>query len=501
MKRILLSLVSVALVSCKTNTVLDASQLEFDISNYKTETVSYQGKSFKVRAYENIVYVSNPVDTSFQKMNIYIPEEYFEGKKINGYTADTAPIFYPNQVGGYMPAQPSSLKGKAFNPPINGGAGRQLPRIEGNINKENTVVAALSIGYVVASAGARGRANKDNKGKYYGKAPAGLVDLKAGIRYLRFNDDKMPGDANKIISNGTSAGGAMSALLGSTGNHPDYNDYLNAIGAANTSDVIFASSDYCPITNLEYADMAYEWQFNGVNSYQKRVGFGSSEKELLNDKQQNLSNHLKNEFPSYVNTLNLKDEKGNKLTLGTDGNGSFKDFIKSQVIISANEAIKKGKDLSHHKFIKFNNGVVVDLDWEGYINYMERQKTPPAFDALTADSAENILFGTENVDAQHFTTFSQKYSEVKTVTKADDFVVKLMNPMKYIGDSKAEKAKYWRIRHGSKDKDTSLAISSMLALCLRNQGYNVDYALPWDILHSGDYDLKELFDWIDSISK
>ncbi|MBT0551482.1 hypothetical protein [Riemerella anatipestifer] len=132
---------------------------------------------------------------------------------------------------------------------------------------------------------------------------------------------------------------------------------------------------------------------------------------------------------------------------------------------------------------------------------MERQKTPPAFDALTADSAENILFGTENVDAQHFTIFSQKYSEVKTVTKADDFVVKLMNPMKYIGDSKAEKAKYWRIRRGSKDKDTSLAISSMLALYLYNQGYNVDYALPWDIPHSGDYDLKELFDWIDNISK
>ncbi|MDY3421064.1 hypothetical protein PG335_09555 [Riemerella anatipestifer] len=328
-----------------------------------------------------------------------------------------------------------------------------------------------------------------------------MVDLKAGIRYLRFNDDEMPGDANKIISNGTSAGGAMSALLGSTGNHPDYNDYLSAIGAANTSDVIFASSDYCPITNLEYADMAYEWQFNGVNSYQKRVGFGSSEKEFLNDKQQNLSNRLRNEFPSYVNTLNLKDEKGNKLTLGTDGNGSFKDFIKSQIIISANTAIKEGKDLFHHKFLKFNNGIVVDLDWEGYINYMERQKTPPAFDALTADSAENILFGTENADAQHFTTFSQIYSERKTVTKATDFIVKLMNPMKYIGDSKAEKAKYWRIRHGSKDKDTSLAISSMLALYLRNQGYNVDYALPWDIPHSGDYDLKELFDWIDSISK
>jgi multidrug resistance efflux pump len=36
-------------------------------------------------------------------MNIYIPEEYFEGKSIGNYTANTAPIFFPNTVGGYMP--------------------------------------------------------------------------------------------------------------------------------------------------------------------------------------------------------------------------------------------------------------------------------------------------------------------------------------------------------------------------------------------------------------
>jgi carboxylesterase type B len=90
----------------------------------------------------------------------------------------------------------------------------------------NTVVIALSHGYVVASAGARGRSNQDVSGKYYGKAPAGLVDLKAGVRYLKYNDAIMPGDANKIISNGTSAGGAMSALLGATGDNPDYLPFL-----------------------------------------------------------------------------------------------------------------------------------------------------------------------------------------------------------------------------------------------------------------------------------
>ena len=74
-----------------------------------------------VRAYENIVYVANPVDTIYQKMNIYIPEEYFAGKSIHGYSAATAPIFFPNKVGGYMPAQPASDTNSGFGgPPPNG---------------------------------------------------------------------------------------------------------------------------------------------------------------------------------------------------------------------------------------------------------------------------------------------------------------------------------------------------------------------------------------------
>ena len=79
-----------------------------------------------------------------------------------------------------------------------------------------------------------------------GKAPAGLVDLKAAIRYLKFNQKNIPGDVQKIISNGTFAGGAMSTLLGATGNNPDYEPYLKDIGAASATDDIFAVSAYCP---------------------------------------------------------------------------------------------------------------------------------------------------------------------------------------------------------------------------------------------------------------
>src|SRR5271165_5706702 len=48
--------------------------------------------------------------------------------------------------------------------------------------------------------------------------------------------------------------------------------YLKAIGAADERDDIFAASCYCPITNLDHADMAYEWMFHGLNQYRAREG-------------------------------------------------------------------------------------------------------------------------------------------------------------------------------------------------------------------------------------
>ena len=71
--------------------------------------------------------------------------------------------------------------------------------------------------------------------------------------------------------------------------------------------------------------------------------------------------------------------------------------------------------------------------------------------------------------------------------------------MHYIADGAARKAPHFRIRHGERDRDTSLAISCMLALKLRQAGCSVDYFSPWDVPHAGDYDLDALFDWIDGL--
>ena len=74
-----------------------------------------------------------------------------------------------------------------------------------------------------------------------------------------------------------------------------------------------------------------------------------------------------------------------------------------------------------------------------------------------------------------------------------------MNPMNYIGT--ADTAKYWRIRHGTEDRDTSIAVPALLGLVLEKNGRTVDFEPAQGERHGGDYDLDELFDWIDSICK
>lgn len=461
--------------------------LNFNIENYEIKTAAVNGKTVIYRAYENIVYVKNPVDINYQTINIYIPEEYFNGKSIGKYDGKNAPIFLPNTVGGYMP----------------GAAGK--PGADKRTGKDNAALTALSKGYVVASPGARGRTLKDGNGKYTGKAPAAIVDLKAAVRYLHYNDKVMPGNAKKIISNGTSAGGALSVLLGASGNSRDYEPYLKELGAAEAKDDIFAVSAYCPITNLDNANTAYEWTFNGINDYKKieisMLDYNVQRKEVagtLTEAEIERSATLKKMFPEYLNSLKLKNRNGKILTLDKEGNGSFKEQIKKYYIDSANKALEQGTNLSEFTFLTIKNNKVTDLNLEEYIRYMGRMKTPGAFDNVDLKTGENNLFGDNNTDNKHFTSYIYENSAVGGQI-ADKNIVKMMNPMDYIGKKGINISKYWRIRHGAVDKDTSLAIPAILAIKLENMGKNVDFASPWGISHSGDYDLDELFEWIEKI--
>ena len=177
--------------------------LDLNENQYEVRTLTMGETTIRFRAFEDLVYVRHPVDLEHQKLNLYIPEDYYEGKTIHGYTGKTVPIFFPNASGAYA-SGPADRPGPNF-------------RLWGR-GKPNGIFYALAAGFVVAAPGSRGRTVRDEKGDFLGCAPAHIVDLKAAVRYLRHNKDRIFGDTEHIISNGTSAGGALSALLGTSGN-------------------------------------------------------------------------------------------------------------------------------------------------------------------------------------------------------------------------------------------------------------------------------------------
>ena len=450
--------------------------LAFDVKNYESMSTTVDNKEIKYRAFEYIPYVANPIDIDQQYMNIYVPEEYFNNGTVNGYNTQTAPIFMPNAVGGYMPSQ-------AMTPKVENG-------------KPNSVVYALSRGYVVASPATRGRTNKASDGNFIGKAPAVIVDLQAATAYLHANDSTMPGNANRIITNGTSAGGAVSLLQGAAGNSSDFQPYLQALGAATAATNVYAVSAYAPITNLDAADMAYEWSYNGITS---------SNKVSMSPDDVAYSNLLNEHFPDYVNNLQLHDSVGRVLKLDKNGNGTFKNYVKEFIVAAANKAQAKGTDLSKHTYLVRDNktGTIKDINWEAYNRFVSRSKAPGAFDSRSNDSGENNLFGTSTTDNNHFTITAALHD---TTSNPEAYVqnakvVTMMNPMNYLGSPAATNAQFYRIRYGTADSNTSVAIPLIVGTRAQNLGYKVDMATPFDVNHSGDYDLDELFNWMDNIVK
>ena len=450
--------------------------LAFDVKNYESMSTTVDNKEIKYRAFEYIPYVANPIDIDQQYMNIYVPEEYFNNGTVNGYNTQTAPIFMPNAVGGYMPSQ-------ALTPKVENG-------------KPNSVVYALSRGYVVASPATRGRTNKASDGNFIGKAPAVIVDLQAATAYLHANDSTMPGNANRIITNGTSAGGAVSLLQGAAGNSSDFQPYLQALGAATAATNVYAVSAYAPITNLDAADMAYEWSYNGITS---------SNKVSMSHDDVAYSNLLNEHFPDYVNNLQLHDSVGRVLKLDKNGNGTFKNYVKEFIVAAANKAQAKGTDLSKHTYLVRDNktGTIKDINWEAYNQFVSRSKAPGAFDSRSNDSGENNLFGTSTTDNNHFTITAALHD---TTSNPEAYVqnakvVTMMNPMNYLGSPAATNAQFYRIRYGTADSNTSVAIPLIVGTRAQNLGYKVDMATPFNVDHSGDYDLDELFNWMDNIVK
>lgn len=449
------------------------SGVTFDASKGVAGSVTMpNGQVVNYTAYTDLYYVANVEDSTYQRMNLFVPEG----------ADQRTPIFLRNYVGGYMAARAKGID-------VGDASGR-----------------ALAEGYVVAIPGARGRNSQvtDSKGNtlFTGRAPKGLLDLKAAVRYLRHFDKEMPGDAERIISDGTSAGGAMSSLLGATGNHPLYEPWLREMGACPERDDVFAAVCYCPIIDLEHADMAYEWLYGCTNGVTRP----------LTEEQAAVSAELAALYPEYLNGLCLRKPDGEPLTAD-----NCRDYLKQLLIESAQHAKDAGAEIADSLGFVFSRGnwsgrqgeYIVDLDLERYLNYVVttiRLKTPAAFDsegvAGGRPSGENEEFGDERGNTAHFTDYSLRKATGQPDARIDERLnrlVYLMNPMNFIADPQATKAPHWYIRHGARDRDTSFPVPVCLALKLQNNGQQVDFKLPWNRPHAGDYALAELFAWMKTI--
>ncbi len=466
--------------------------LTFDPSVYEVRTLEMEGRTITFRAFLNRVYVNAPVQCEYQKLNLFVPEAYYQGKSINGYTASTAPIFLPNSIGAYM-------SGRADEPGPNF---RTFAR--GQIN---ALFTAIERGYVVAAPAARGRDLRSESGQAIGAAPAAIVDLKAAVRYLRHNREKIPGDTEKIISDGTSAGGAMSALLAVSGNAAEYEPYLKELGAAKERDDIFAAFCFCPIMNLQHADMAYEWLLQGLEHFEsvhfvKTNGLINMEPWTgeQNEAQKAAGEELRKEFYAYVNGLHLPDGNGSFLQLDENGRGSFYEKVAAYMAKAAQKAIQEGTQTPDEAYLRVENGQLTAFDLQKYMASMGRMKPCPAFDGWDAANPENEEFASGALQGAHFAENSQKHDTAGAPMAAQQ-VIDMMDPMHYARGG-ADRAGHMWIRHGAADRHTSWAVPVLFAEALKASGVpDVNMAFAWKRDHSGDYDMPQMFDWADAICK
>lgn len=437
-------------------------------------------KKVTYRLYRHIPYVANPVDKDYQSLNVSVPVE------IDGIAVDAqnAPIFFEIGVGGYMSVR--NAGGNIGNPD----GGRGVPPNTSKVSGKPDL--ALAAGFVIVSPGCRGRDNRADDGTYYGKAPAAIVDLKAAVRYLRHNSGVIPGNTERIVSVGCSAGGALSALLGSSGNSPLYETYLKEIGAADAADHIFGSACYSPITDLEHADGAYEWMFGTLPT---RSGLMDQE----------LSKQLKASHAEYQQSLNIKGRNGFG-TLTADNYDEY--LLKYYLIPSANKFLNELSDNARTAYLQNNKWITwagkgASFAFTDYVSHVGRMKGLPAFDDLDAKQPEPILFGNTTTNSRHFTDFSLRQSTGNMHTAIDGelkMLVNLMNAMYFIGQNNRDCSGKWWLRNGTRDNHTSQTVMVNLATSLENLNKEVNTWVYWDGGHRADDDPEGLITWIGAVT-
>ncbi|PRY16780.1 carboxylesterase family protein [Kineococcus rhizosphaerae] len=461
-----------------------------------------------------VTYVASPQAPDRERLAVVVPGAYFDAEDngdgtftvtasdgaVDGWTAATAPIVFPVNTPGYT-GQPAVAE-----------------------YRWEDVAATVSAGFVHVTAGLRG--TDTNSDTFTGNAPWGVVDLKAAIRYVRANAEAIPGSRDRIVCYGHSGGGAQTAVTGTSGDAPEFTPYLEALGAAGTSDAIAAAVCWCPITSLGHANAAYEWNMGQFADTGTRAPGTWTEQ---------YSKDLAAAYAGHLNSLDLLDEAGDALTLtssatGIDLAGSYHDHVLAALTTSLNRFL--GYTTFPHDGAATPVEFVAALDGgAGWVTFDQasgqatvrdlggfvRSQKPPtkdvgAFDGVDRGATENAVFGhgTQNLHfarAAHDVVAAgeERYAQLQgwqagyaaseyaadleqTDSLGEDaaYRVDAYDPLHHLADGRTDRslAPHWRIRTGLTQGDTASTVELNLAAALRGRGASVDFATVWGVGHT-----------------
>jgi len=483
-----------------------------------------------------IYYAQSSLKSEYQKMALFVPEKYLRCQKsndgfyacdpnmaslIDGYTVRTAPIVTQISSSQFA-AEPALNEYRSF--------------------KEYT-----DAGLIYAHIGFRGAEHG---------APATVADIKAAIRFIKSNSERIPGNTESVFILAANHGGLLASIVGASGNDRSYTPYLQEIGAINNvEDNIKGVMVINPKGALDTANEALEWILN-------------RNRQDLSEEQKKISDKMAKEYANYVNRAGFIGPRGEGLTLqysqkGVYQDGTYYDYIKSIMENSLADlmlhnkfpyAVPKSWEISEdraeaEKNIKLagtyqsREKLVDDLNakkvWvelntsyglkikmasiRDFNNIFVRKHLPLAsYDGFNKNNKENILFGLGDKKGLHFDAYTAKVFKgvpqgkeyAADLYKQDKFGyitlkrVNIFNPLYYLlssyeGYKTSNVAPYWNIRTGVFQNNEPLTSSVNLFLAVNNHPdvKKVVFNPLWgmgDISEIGKKDRMDFISWINS---
>lgn len=483
-----------------------------------------------------VTYCANPADPYIQTLDIYVPAAYvdavpngngtytvaFNDKTItnaNGTTYDvhSAPIIYQTTIDGYAEGYSvtlfSDLKGTSQN---------TIETVESERSAQYDDY--IGAGYILVVPSSRGRDSEFVNGT----APAPIVDLKAGVRYLKYNKSIMPGDTDKIIAIGGSAGGSCVALLAASGNSELYTPYLDAIGAAPATDDIFGVRAMATIANVHLADAAYAYLHYNETSW---TGMGpNAGATTLEGAQLEIHKALKNAFEDYIVSLGFEAD-----TFMNDYTDAINDAINAFVGAYYSDNIDEffSYEYSNNKgqknqkladaYDEATSAFTVEDPIQFVADFMARSKGLLGFDGTGNSTLEAQLFGKTHFSQTNVDVF-QKILDAGEYTNYDDSTtlqslidayqkeidaneneIKLMSVLTFLVDGeKSDIAPHWHLCNSTMDGDVGSIMAYLMYKLIDKDFDNVEaeFHLGFDQVSNaghgyGDFSFAELMAYID----